>query len=593
MELKRQFSERISNAQTELVALKNKDRALSTFRLVSALMLLACIYLSIKDASWLFAVVAIFLLFGFIAIVIQHRRLRENIDYVKRWISVNEDEIASLVGDLERFSAGDQYANTDHEFADDLDLFSPKGLYQRLNRTVTGAGAAKIAHRFMQNEMNEIPNKQDATKELASKLDFRHAFLAHGKALEEEPFLTQNINHWLALETQHHPLVKAWLLWFLTLVFPMALLYQFWFGDLTTSKILGGIFIVNLFLFSRLLKQIKAERQFVSQLSKSFEVRSKLIELIENESFESQILASIKDKLMGKSKKASMLLSDLSDNLDRLDSMDNPIGAIFLNGIMFYHLHELRKLLLWKHKNAHQISAWLEALSEFDYWISLGGYAFRNQDFNYPAINQNSDLNATNLGHPFLNSNLRVTNDLHFDGFKVVILTGSNMAGKSTFLRTIGINLILAKLGLPVCADQFETRSYQLLSSMKPQDSLAGNESYFQAEVNRLRMLVDKLNSGVKSFVLLDEILRGTNSQDKRNGTVAFLNKIKSADLLGVIATHDIEITELTAQQPETFCNKYFESKIKDGELTFDYKLRNGVCTTPNAFDLMRTKGII
>ena len=197
------------------------------------------------------------------------------------------------------------------------------------------------------------------------------------------------------------------------------------------------------------------------------------------------------------------------------------------------------------------------------------------------------------MGHPFINANVRVTNSLAFKDFQLVILTGSNMAGKSTFLRTIGINLILTKLGLPVCADRFNTRAYQLLTSMKPQDSLAGNESYFQAEVNRLRKLVDLMQSETKSFVLLDEILRGTNSQDKRNGTMAFLQKIKHYNIVGIIATHDIEITDLTAKEPSTFSNKFFESQLKNDELHFDYKLRNGVCETPNASDLMRIKGII
>ena len=167
------------------------------------------------------------------------------------------------------------------------------------------------------------------------------------------------------------------------------------------------------------------------------------------------------------------------------------------------------------------------------------------------------------------------------------------MSGKSTFLRTIGVNMVLMKLGMPVCAEEFSAYPFRLLTSMKLVDSLDKDESYFQAEVIRLKRIKQVLEDTEPCLVLLDEILRGTNSDDKRTGTRLFMERIGSYNAMGVIATHDIDIAELANQNPEVFNAKYFESKVIAGELKFDYKLRDGVCTTPNATDLMRSQGII
>ena len=261
--------------------------------------------------------------------------------------------------------------------------------------------------------------------------------------------------------------------------------------------------------------------------------------------------------------------------------------------MFLYHLHVYRSLLDWKKEHGIALLAWLDVQAEMEVWVGLASFAFNNPDFVYPEPSDTPELSAKQIGHPFINKNNRITNDLTFDGFKLVILTGSNMAGKSTFLRSLGINIILSKLGLPVCAKAMRLPQMKLMTSMKPQDSLNDNQSYFQAEIERLKVLVDDLDKGMLSFILLDEILRGTNSEDKRNGTIGFLEKINPKHLMGLIATHDIEIAELTSKSPTIYSNKYFESYQKDGDLVFDYILRDGVCHTPNATQLMKMKGII
>lgn len=587
------FADRMANGVVELKALKKRDAAYSTFRLVTILLVVGCIYFAVVEHAWQFYIASGLLSIAFIVLIIRHRQLRENITYITNWIAVNKHDFDYIKGDLSAFDTGKEFSNPEHEFSEDLDLFGNKGLFPRLNRLVTDAGKALLAERLKQNSMQNVLEKQEATKDSAARLDFRHAFLAKGQALENEPNLQQRIQDWAALKADFSFFLKPWVLWPLSFLFALCIVLFALYGNIDQSKYLAIPFFFNLYIFSRHLKRIKLERSYVDTLAKSFLVRGKLIQLIENEGFESKELIALKAKLMLKNKKASVALSELGDILSRLDSMDNAVGATLINGMLLYHLHVVKKLLLWKQRYALKLNDWLDVIAEFDYWVSLGGFAHKHPAFCFPSLDETKEFAAEKMGHPFIDANVRVTNSLAFKDFQLVILTGSNMAGKSTFLRTIGINLILTKLGLPVCADRFNTRAYQLLTSMKPQDSLAGNESYFQAEVNRLRKLVDLMQSETKSFVLLDEILRGTNSQDKRNGTMAFLQKIKHYNIVGIIATHDIEITDLTAKEAGTFSNKFFESQLKNDELHFDYQLRNGVCETPNASDLMRIKGII
>jgi hypothetical protein len=587
------FADRMAAAVIELKGLKKRDAAFSTFRLVAAAMAIVCIYLAVVKDTWQFYVASGFLAIGFISLIIRHRQLRETIVYVKSWIAVNQDEFNYVKGDLSSFETGKEFSEPAHEFSEDLDLFATKGLFPRLNRLVTDAARVLLATRLKKNEMVDVETKQEAVKDLVPKLDFRHAFLAEGQSIEKEPGLKQRIKDWAALDSSFSFFLKPVVLWVFSLSFIGMLAVLIAIGGLASAKYLAVPFFLNLYILSRHLKRIKLDRSYVDSLAKSFSVRGKMIGLIENEGFESKELEALKAKLNAKNKQASQALIELGRLLSKLDSLDNAFGASMINGICLYHLHVMNSLLQWKHRYAKDLNEWLDVIAEFDYWISLAGYAHKHPDFTYPEINSQLEFQAENIGHPFIEQENRISNSLLYNGFDLVILTGSNMAGKSTFLRTIGVNLVLTKLGLPVCADRLVTKPYQLLTSMKPQDSLAGNESYFQAEVNRLRNLVDSMQTGTKSFVLLDEILRGTNSQDKRNGTMAFLKKIKAYDIVGIIATHDIEITDLTATEPNIFSNKFFESHLRNDELVFDYKLRDGVCETPNASDLMRIKGII
>ena len=247
----------------------------------------------------------------------------------------------------------------------------------------------------------------------------------------------------------------------------------------------------------------------------------------------------------------------------------------------------------WKIKNKPNLTIWIDALSEFDTAISFSTFAFNNPAYVYPQTTSNEVIKADNLGHPLISTDKRVCNQFSINKQgQFVILTGANMAGKSTFLRTVGINLVLAMNGAPVCATSFSFKPSPVFTSISVKDSLFDNESYFYAELLRLKMIIDKLEAGEELFILLDEILKGTNSNDKFTGSRQLMQKLIRFKAAGIVATHDIALGDLEKELPENILNMSFEISIDNDRLYYDYKLQTGVCQNLNASYLMRKMGI-
>jgi DNA mismatch repair ATPase MutS len=275
-----------------------------------------------------------------------------------------------------------------------------------------------------------------------------------------------------------------------------------------------------------------------------------------------------------------------------MDSIGNIVAAVIFNGLFLFHFHNLRAIIQWKKSNALALENWLAVIGEFEMVNSLANFTFNNPQFAFPTLNSNYEILFSNLSHPLLNENSRIGNDISFNPQAFTILTGSNMSGKSTFLRSLGVNMVLAGIGAPVCANQANVHPLSVLVSMRLSDSLSDSESYFYAEIKRLKLIIDALNDE-RSFVLLDEILRGTNSDDKRNGTIEFIKNIINKNAIGVIATHDIEVCLTTDEFPNQLTNRCFEVEISNDDLHFDYKLYNGICKNKSATFLMKKMGVI
>ncbi|MGZ8523768.1 MAG: MutS-related protein, partial [Chitinophagaceae bacterium] len=353
------------------------------------------------------------------------------------------------------------------------------------------------------------------------------------------------------------------------------------------------LFIVNLVVAGVFGKRISSHLSVSTSVTKILQQFAGQLQQIETQSFQSPLLKQLQQGLKTGNLTASHSIAKLSSLFNYLETIINLVVSLLLNGLFLFHVHILYALENWKQKNGKHIVPWLELLGETEALNSFANLSFNNKTFCRPQISQTETLVADNMGHPLIRIEKRINNSISFSEHRFVILTGSNMSGKSTFLRTLGTNLVLARAGSNVCADRFIFYPYAVHVSMRITDSLQDSESFFYAELKRLQGIIHQLQAGEKTFVILDEILRGTNSNDKHNGTIGLIRKLVAAKACGIIATHDLTVSKLTDENNGYISNKCFESEIINDELIFDYKLKDGVCTKLSASFLMNKMGII
>jgi DNA mismatch repair ATPase MutS len=277
------------------------------------------------------------------------------------------------------------------------------------------------------------------------------------------------------------------------------------------------------------------------------------------------------------------------------DQRLNAFMALFLNGLMAYDLQCIYMLEKWKKRNSATVEAWFALLADAECYVSLGTFAYNYPGYAFPTIlNGPARIAATGMAHPIIAPGNRVSNDIDLgSGANLIIITGSNMSGKSTFLRTMGVNVLLARLGAPVCARQFSCTPLHIYTSLRQTDSLLENESLFFAELKKLQHILQGVRENENALVLLDEVLRGTNSDDKLQGSRALVRRLSEIGCLTVMATHDLQLTDMADTMAGKVHNYCFESVMEENNLYFDYKLKKGVSQNKNATFLMEKMGII
>ncbi|SCY91184.1 DNA mismatch repair ATPase MutS [Flavobacterium anhuiense] len=579
---------------TELYNKTNKKyNSISLLRLLSIALFLFFMFYYIKTDQILYVILAVLSFAGFIVLMRIHSRLSFQKLLAETLLKINQNEIAFLKREKTPFENGAEFIDFHHPYAYDLDIFGDHSLFQNLNRTASFIGKKTLAELLLNTlPQREILENQEAVKELKSKIDWRQEFQALAIIGEDSKQSYEAIKHWNSLKNNSLPKVLI----ALSIILPVT-----FFGFLTayfiTSKTillsyLTYVFIANLIVLGRSLKRIQSEIAKADNIDKIVKQYSLLIEKIEKESFQSKKLLHLQEQLNFKNAKASQHLKQLSELFSRMDTISNFVTAILFNGTFLFNLHVLKALLKWKEDYASEMNHWIAIIGEIEALNSLANLAYNNEDFVFPEINSEYKIEFTNLSHPLLNPATRIGNDTQFFPQSFVILTGSNMSGKSTFLRSLGINMVLTGIGSVVCASKAKVHPLPVLVSMRLSDSLSDSESYFFAEIKRLKQIMDALENQ-PAFVLLDEILRGTNSDDKRNGTIEVVKKIISKKAIGAIATHDIEVCLTTNDYPEILTNQCFEVEIRNNDLYFDYKLRNGICKNKSATFLMQKMGVI
>lgn len=582
----------ISRQQNNILTkLSKQNNLLSISRIVLLLAAIYFLYLMMYERNHSYGLISLALIVAFVIIVNIYLKVQAKVAYHKALKKINDDETAFLNGEYQ-FDNGLEYQNPQHAFSYDLDLFGPNSIFQFINRTGTFLGKDALV-----NSLQEIPTsesilrKQEAVKELSEKLSFRQHFqtlsLLAGTSEKED----LAIKGWTESISEKP---KAFIQFFAVLI-PVFLLVSI-AGSVFNwhpvfSKLTVFFFTLNLMLIGYFSQHILKEIGKSDKIANSLQQYSKMLQAFENEKFQSVYLNNLQSQLKSNQKPAYQIVTELANCFEKLNTIANLFVFILLNGTFQYHFWVYKKLLVWKKSHQNDLWGFMEIIGKIEALNSLANFAYNNPEYHYPAVTSNQ-IQFTELGHPLIPKEKRVRNSIDFSQKRFVILTGSNMSGKSTFLRTVGINLVLSYAGVPIDAEQAVVYPLPLWVSMRLTDSLSDSESFFFAEVKRLKQIVTEAGKQ-PVFVLLDEILKGTNSDDKKTGTVGVIEKLHDLNVTGMIATHDLEVCKTTENHLQTMENKCFEVEIINNELHFDYKLKSGICQNKNATFIMKKMEII
>lgn len=507
-------------------------------------------------------------------------------------VTINHNEILRLETDLRTFDKGDRFIDSNHPYLADLDIFGKNSLFQLLNRCTAESSKRLLATWMSQAATpKQIVERQSAVQELSPMVDWRQGFQASGMRYEDKESTVQTLLGWLASPTHFHGKVQYKII---TLLFPIiasiALLGYFW-GYFHYIVPLLAI-VLNLVIMRKATPLAADTQEKTYQSIKSLKAYQAMIEKIEQQTFQSEKLGNLKACFSHESFSASKKIHQLSRILDWLNARNN--AFYFLFNIIF--LLDIRLLLIaekWKVQARAEASKWFDAISEMEALTSLAGFAYAHPQYAFPHLSSvPHTYTATAIGHPLLKRHSRVTNDFKIEGKgNIIVLTGSNMSGKSTFLRTLGINAVLAFMGSSTCAQTLTIGRFQVFTSMRTLDSLEESVSSFYAELKRLKHLLELVSDANPVFFMLDEILKGTNSHDRHKGAAALIHQLGKQNAFGLVSTHDLELGNL-ATKADNILNYSFTSTIEKNEINFDYKLRQGICESFNATELMKKMGI-
>lgn len=561
-----------------------------------------------RSESWMIWLgIALVTLLPFILLIKYHNRLFYRKDYLEKKIEVNQQEMAALNYDISAFDKGEEFIDPTHLYTFDLDVFGEHSLFQYICRTCTQPGKRMLASWFNKHleTKEEIVKRQEAVFELASEIKFRQRFrilglLHKGKAADEAELKT-----WAKSSSIFRTKKMLRILPILVTGINAACIV-FMLAGILSANIYGIIwifFVIMSFSFTNRISKIQAVYGKKLQILSTY---ATLLQLIEEHPMQSTLLKEIKRNINGDKKKASYAIQQLSRLMHELDQRNNVFMYVILNGLFFWELRQMMRIEAWKDQYAEKLPQWLIALAEIDALNSLATFAYNYPGYTYPKLLNEADfatassensapfcLHAEALGHPLMHRDHCIQNDINLkDRPSFIIITGANMAGKSTYLRTIGVNYLLACMGAPVCAHHMEIYPARLITSLRTSDSLNDNESYFFAELKRLKLIIDKLKNGEELFIILDEILKGTNSMDKQKGSFALIKQFMNLQANGIIATHDLLLGTLIDLYPAHIRNYCFEADITNNELTFSYHLRPGIAQNMNACFLMKKMGI-
>ena len=582
------YTSKITTYQEQLKKMQALLLSSSMIRLVVFLIGVAAIYFLWGNTRVILAIVVAEIAL-FLFLVSRHSRLKYKRDFLQEMIAINKTELQVLDRDFYDLPDGDTFKDPEHEFSQDIDLFGRGSFFQYLNRTGLASGAQKLADLLTANSIEDIPQKQEAVQELATQSDWRQEFRATARLVKAN-YDTRHILNWLKGYTNFVPKIMQWLPNVFTGI--SLVLFVLAYLDLVPGSVVLYWFFAGLILNGFFVKKVNDLWDKAGKTQTTFEQYFKLMLLLEEQEFTSVYLKKEQDKIKSQKAKASAVIEQFSKMLGILDQRSNMLVGVFINSFFLSDLRQSYRIERWIALNADEVANWFEVIAFFDAQNSLANFSFNHPDYAFAEIKKGKHtLTAKALAHPLLDPKKAVANDFDIDSEQFFIITGANMAGKSTFLRTVSLSIVMSNAGLPICAEEAVYDPIKLITSMRTSDSLTDDESYFFSELKRLQFIVNAIKTDTY-FIILDEILKGTNSTDKAIGSRKFIEKLVASNSTGIIATHDLSLCEAADELVEVK-NYYFDAQIINDELFFDYTFKKGICQNMNASFLLRKMQII
>lgn len=588
------YKQQLSTLNSQLNELLKRKRILGWVRLVILVVAGVCAWY-VWPTGLLYAV-AVFItgLALFLFAVRKDFANRDAISHCKHLITINHQELLYLQHQFTNQKDGSEFYTDAHPYAGDLDIFGRASLYQYINRTTSQQGNRCLANWLQQPaDASTILARQAAVKELCSNTSWRQELQAYAQDTAITIAAEEKLANWLNEETLFVHKTYWHVIRYLFPAIALTTLFCYLFDVITYQRFLQASLLFALIAFG-ITRFIVPLYRKLNKINGELETLSNSVRCIEQASFKDPLLQSLKQRFYHHATPASKQIFQLKQIFNRFDYRLNPVVFIPLNVFLIWDLQLVLQLENWKQKNNRQINHWFRALAELESLSSIATLSFNHPSWSFPVLQTNEPVfEALQLGHPLIDAQKNVLNDFNTKGSEQInLITGSNMAGKSTFLRSVGVNMVLACMGAPVCAQQLTVSPLRVMSSMRIKDNLEESTSTFYAELKKLKQIIDAVNNNEPVFILLDEILRGTNSNDRHTGSKALIKQLLQHKATGILATHDLELANLANDHPTTVHNYHFDVQVYADELYFDYKLKRGICRSMNASILMKKIGI-
>lgn len=591
--IKEQFEERFDQFQTRNIELKKLStqyawgRILFFFACIAGVVIMADNRISEGIAFFI-----VTFLVGFLVLLKKHQKVKLEQRFNEEMARINEEEIHRLNGKYNDFEQGTEFIDPTHNYHIDLDIFGKYSLYQLINRTSTSFGKNLLAKWLSKPATkSSILDRHAAIKELGPKLDWRQKLQAHGRSGQDEKTETKHLFEWI---NEDDNLKGKSFYQAILIIMPLATLTALILAIIGT--VASGVpllfIVVNMVILGTIFnraKDIFAKTISSNAALKAYEAQ---IRLIEDENFDSAYLSKLKQKFIHDDVRASKVIKQLQHILDNLHNRANMMYHIF-NLLFIIDVYWVLQAEKWKENTKPDIEPWFEAIGELECLASLAAFHFAKPDYAFPDISETPfTINGQGVGHPMIKESSRVNNTFDFSGKGgICLITGSNMSGKSTFLRTVGVNAVLGLMGAPVCAEGFTVSDLKVFTSMRTQDDLEESVSSFYAELKRLKQMIESIDGSIPVLFMVDEVLKGTNSEDRHKGAIALIRQLNKAEAFGFVSTHDIGLGNIT-NELQGVKNYSFNSIIEGDEIIFDYTLTEGICKSFNATKLMQKMGI-